>query len=249
MGTLGFSISDFKSNMDQRGVVRSHSYMILINPPPALQSYDAAQLTLRCDSINMPGYNLMTQDGLYRYGYGPAEVMPYNVAFTPVTASFIIDRAASQYTFFNLWMNEIFDMDMQGGIVRNDPTVVPDRPQGPQPYEVGYKDNYSTTMNLFVYNETTDRVIELTFQETYPVLMQDTMLSWADVGNVIRIQMTFAYKTFYMKTIERLADDITLPTEVRRALSTPTGPNSLPLQPAVYYPRQRDPFNTPPTFT
>lgn len=228
MGTLGFSISDFKNNMDQRGVVRSHSYMLLINPPPALQSYDTAQLTLRCDSINMPGFNLMTQDGLYRYGYGPAEVMPYNVAFAPVTASFIIDRAASQYTFFNLWMNEIFDMDMQGGILRNDPAA-----DSKQPYEVGYKDNYATTMNMFVYNETTDRVIELTFQEAYPFLMQDTTLSWADQGNVLRIQMSFAYKTFYMKTVDRLADDITIPTQVREALAPPANRR---VEPAVFYP-------------
>ncbi len=229
MGTLGFSISDFKSNMDKQGVLRDHSFMLLINPPASLSDYDTAQLTLRCDSVNMPGINLMTQDAIYRYGYGPAELMPYNVAFTPMTASFIVDRAASQYTFFNLWMNSIFDMNMQGGIYVNDPDK--------QPYEVRYKDDYSVTMNLFVYNETTDRVIELTFQEAYPMLMQDTMLSWAQQQDIIRLQMTFAYKTFYMKTIESLSNDITLPPVVSGALKQSSGVNP---QRAVYYPPQQD---------
>ena len=241
MGTLGFSISDFKTNMDKRGVIRNHSYMLMVNPPPTLSSYDTAQLTLRCDSVNMPGINLMTQDGLYRYGYGPAEVMPHNVAFTPLTASFIVDRAASQYTFFNLWMNKIFDMDMQGGILRNDPNS-----SGGQPYEVEYKDNYATNMNLFVYNETTDRVIELTFQEAYPMIMQDTMLGWATTGDVVRLQVTFAYKVFYMKTVESLSNDLTLPTSVRTQLNNSLGAVK---QPAIYYQSPTDPFNSPETTT
>lgn len=190
---LGFNITDFRASMDTQGILRSHSYMVRINAPTVLSNYDASRLTLRADSLNMPGINLMTQDAIYRYGYGVAEVMPYNVAFSPVTISFIVDKSASQYTFFNLWMNYIFSTNMQSGIngVSED--------LGSYPFEVEYKNNYATDMNIFVYNENIDKVIELTFQEAYPVLMQDTMLNWNEQNAPIRLQMTFAYKTFYMK--------------------------------------------------
>lgn len=230
MGTLGFSISDFKTSMDNAGVLRSHSYMIMINPPPSLRSYDTAQLTLRCDSVNMPGINLMTQDGIYRYGYGPAEVMPYNVMFTPVTMSLMVDRAASQYTFFNLWMNSIFDMNMQGGILGG-------RKEGVDPYEVGYKKDYAVTMNMFVYNETADKVIELTFQEAYPLLMQDTPLAWGEQQNIMRLQISMAYKTFYMKTIESFSTSIgsILPAAVKEAFTQQRQQSRGPqTEPAIY---------------
>jgi len=232
MGTLGFSISDFKSSMDSAGVLRSHSYMIMINPPPSLLEYDTAQLTLRCDSVNMPGINFMTQDGIYRYGYGPAEVMPYNVMFTPVTMSLMVDRAASQYTFFNLWMNSIFDMNMQGGILGGN--------ESSSPYEVAYKlgpSGYAVTMNMFVYNETADKVIELTFQEAYPLLMQDTPLAWGEQQGIIRLQISMAYKTFYMKTIESFSTSsgLTLPPAVQEVYTQQQQQRKAPLtEPAIY---------------
>lgn len=230
MGKLGFNISDFRTSMNSAGVLRSHSYMIMINPPPSLSSYDTSQLTLRCDSVNMPGINFMTQDGIYRYGYGPAEIMPYNVMFTPVTMSLMVDRAASQYTFFNLWMNSIFDMNMQGGILGGS--------ESSSPYEVAYKEDYAVTMNMFVYNETADKVIELTFQEAYPLLMQDTPLAWGEQQNIIRLQISMAYKTFYMKTIEGFSTTsagAVLPPAVREAFAQQQQQQRSPQsQPAIY---------------
>lgn len=232
MGKLGFSIRDFRSSMNNAGVLRSHSYMILINPPRSLSNYDTAQLTLRCDSVNMPGINFMTQDGIYRYGYGPAEVMPYNVMFTPLTMSLMVDRAASQYTFFNLWMNSIFNMNMQNGILG--------RSAESSPYEVAYKggdDGYAVTMNLFVYNETADKVIELTFQEAYPLLMQDTPLAWGEQQNIIRLQISMAYKTFYMKTIEGFSTasgGSTVPPVVREAFNQGRQQQTPPTELAIY---------------
>ena len=247
MGTLGFNISDFRSSMNNAGVLRSHSYMIMINPPPSLREYDTAQLTLRCDSVNMPGINFMTQDGIYRYGYGPAEVMPYNVMFTPVTMSIMVDRAASQYTFFNLWMNSIFDMNLQGGILPDngiDANGTRNTSRA-SPYEVSYKEDYAVTMNMFVYNETADKVIELTFQEAYPLLMQDTPLAWGEQQNIIRLQISMAYKTFYMKTIEGFSTasgGSTVPPVVREAFNQGRQQQTPQTEPAIY----RKPATTPP---
>ena len=235
MGTLGFSINDFRASMNNTGVLRNNSYMVMINPPAILSDYDTGQLTLRCDSVNLPGINFMTQDGLYRYGYGPAEVMPYNVMFTPITMSIMVDRAASQYTFFNLWMNSIFDMNMQGGIL---PSV---RSGESSPYEVSYKEEYAVTMNMFVYNETADKVIELTFQEAYPLLMQDTALAWGQQQDIVRLQVSMAYKTFYMKTIEGFSNSSqTLPPAIQESIAQQRQPG---YQPAIYktYGRQEPP--------
>lgn len=200
---LGFDITDFRRSMNRNGVVRNHSYMVSIVPPSVLSDYDTSQLTLRCDSLNVPGVSLMTQDAIYRYGYGPAEVMPYNAQFGPVTMSFIVDRVASQYTFFNIWMHRIFDMNMSGGILPRDTFG---SPSTSAPYEVSYKDDYATGMHIFVYNEVADKVIELNFLEAYPILVQDTAMSWGLQQDVVRLQVSMAYKVFYMKTLEGYPD-------------------------------------------
>jgi hypothetical protein len=207
---LGFDITDFRASINNKGVVRNHSYMVSITPPSILSDYDASQLTLRCDSLNMPGMNLMTQDGIYRYGYGPAEIMPYNAMYTPVTMSFIIDRVASQYTFFNIWMNRVFDTNISGGILPQD-AVDSQRDRFGNllvsaPYEVSYKQDYATEMHLFVYNEVGDKVIELNFVEAYPMTIQDTPLSWGLQQDVVRLQVTMAYKGYFMKTLEGYPD-------------------------------------------
>lgn len=200
---LGFDITDFRASMNKKGVVRNHSYMVSITPPAILSDYDASQLTLRCDSLNMPGISLMTQDGIYRYGYGPAEVMPYNAMYALVTMSFIIDRVASQFTFFNIWLNRVFDTNMSGGILPQE--AISDRTQS-APYEVSYKKDYATPMHIFVYNEVGDKVIELNFIEAYPVLIQDTPLSWGLQQDVVRLQVSMAYKSYFMKTLEGYPD-------------------------------------------
>lgn len=200
---LGFDITDFRASMNRKGVVRNHSYMVSIVPPAILSDYDASQLTLRCDSLNVPGMNLMTQDGIYRYGYGPAELMPYNVMYSPVTMSFIVDRVASQYTFFNIWMNRVFDMNVSGGILPQDAI---DNPAASAPYEMSYKEDYSTGMHIFVYNEVGDKVIELNFLEAFPMTIQDTPVSWGLQGDVVRLVVTMGYKAFYMKTLEGYPD-------------------------------------------
>lgn len=213
---LGFDITDFRASINRKGVVRNNSYMVSIVPPSILSDYDASQLTLRCDSLNLPGLNLMTQDGIYRYGYGPAEIMPYNAMYTPVTMSFIVDRVASQYTFFNVWMNRVFDTNISGGILPQDAI---DDPNVSAPYEVSYKSDYATEMHIFVYNEVGDKVIELNFVEAYPMTVQDTPLSWGLQQDVVRLQVTMAYKGYFMKTLEGYPD---ITQKAPKEISQPT---------------------------
>lgn len=210
--TKGFNIADFRSSIYNSSILRSNQYMILITPPPPLRGFDTAQLTLRCDSVNLPGIDMMTLDGIYRHGYGPAEKYPHNANFQEVTATFLVDKAASQYTFFNVWQNLIYNIsDYSGGILgQADPEEDPFGYTNLYPFEVAYREDYATDMHMFVYNENADRVIELSFIEAWPRSVQDTPLSWGatDQASLIRLQVSFCYKSFFMKTLEGYPTDI-----------------------------------------
>lgn len=210
--TLGFNISDFRSSINNTGILRSNQYMVLFTPPPMLRSFDTSQLTLRCDSVNLPGLDLMTLDGIYRHGYGPAEKFPHNVNMQEVTMTFIVDKAASQFTFFNVWLNRIYNLtDFSGGILGQanlDDDVFGDTYN--YPFEVAYREEYATNLNMFVYNEQMDRVIEMNFIEAWPRAVQDTPLSWGvqDQSSLVRLQVSFCYKSFFQKTLEGYPKDV-----------------------------------------
>ena len=68
--------------------------------------------------------------------------------------------------------------------------------------------------------------------------MQDTPLAWGEQQNIIRLQISMAYKTFYMKTIEGFSTasgGSTVPPVVREAFNQgrqqQKGPQT---EPAIY---------------
>lgn len=196
----GFNLQEFISSIHTRGVLRDNKFGVRVMAPPMLANFSASRslsdLTFRCDRTSLPAIDLLTEN-IRRYGYGPTEKVPYYPGFQDITADFIEDKNATVFTFFNLWFNGIVSMDMQSGILSRNPQT------RMLPYEVRYKSEYTSKVHMFVYNDDTEKAIEWTLEDTYPLVLHSTPLSWSNENQFINMQVTFTYRNAFMKTLNR----------------------------------------------
>lgn len=179
------------------GFTRPSYFYIEIAPPQMLlRDADSARtLTFLSESANLPGVALATSD-VRRYGYGPTERKPYAPIFVDTNISFFVDGTGLVQKFFYKWMN---------GIVKFDETV---NGSGAtygrfniQPFEVNYKDQYSTDILITTVDEANNDIINVRLTRAFPIFMGDVSLGWNDTDNIARLPMTFTYYNWKIEKI------------------------------------------------
>lgn len=202
-----FNINEFRTELNVNGVLRSHSFTMVMQPPKMfsdseqfltvfgdetfgdpVQNPDLRNLVMRCESVVVPGVNFFTSDNIRRYGYGPIERRPYLPQFNPITATFVVDRAAEVIRFFHLWNNGIMNHDVFVEGFNGAPDAVS------KPYFLRYKDDYiCPQLTIFVYDEQFKQSFVVKLRDAYPLTTTDIAMSWGSVDDVIRYSVTFMY--------------------------------------------------------
>lgn len=204
-----FRISDFRSSIASRGIIRNHTYFLTFNPPKVIAGakgtgvgFKETEMILRADAITLPGQQLMTADAIMRYGFGPSEKMPYNMVYSDIAVSLLLDKAAMQYHYLYLWMQSIVQNNMTRGINGFDEAVNKYTGIKMNSYEVGYKNDYAVDMTIIVYNEDVKTAIECRLLDAYPISISDTPLSWGQENDVMRLQVNFNYRSAFTRFID-----------------------------------------------
>lgn len=187
-----FNIRDFRGSINKEGVLLQNKFLMTVTPPKKLNLSSTKNITLRCDSVNLPGKALLTEDLVYRHGYGLPERIPYGSQFQDVTATYMLDREAAQLKFFNDWSELIHGTDSSRGLLNKNQS-------GGSAYEVEYKSNYATTVSIYVYNDKSKNAIECTLYEAFPQMIQDKQLSWGE-AEVLKVGIGFYYRNAKIKT-------------------------------------------------
>lgn len=197
--TSGGKINDFMSEIRKVGVARTNLFEVVITPPRILvgsKTANVQKISLYAQGAALPGRSIETLQ-LRRFGYGPNEKVPYDIAFNDITFQFIGDGAGEIYRLFYNWMH---------GIVRGDkpiPSGLIDR-QGKAPFEVNFKSDYATTIQIVQYNEKGDVVFIYRLLDAFPVQCPDVSLSWND-GSMMQFSVTF---TFLQAILEGADDEL-----------------------------------------
>ena len=199
----GFNIEDFKSELNFRnGVMRNNKFLITFpSPRVMLGTGGEAALMNRsiefwCESINLPGYQLMQHD-TRRWTYGPSEKRPFAPNFQSLQCSFIADGKGDVWKFFNNWLQKILPHDTDRGFnaISN---------FGGYPYELEYKVNYVTELNIAVFDETgKKKPVNIICKEAFPSQVIDTNLNWADTNNTAKVGVVFEYLDWFTRTDDR----------------------------------------------
>lgn len=210
-GKKQFDINNFRTEVNNYGVLPVHSYLVRFAPfnmdteesaalTSALTNYtmiNKDKLIMRCDNAILPAVTMIKEEAIRRYGYGPTETVPYNVNFGDFTLQWIVDSNSEIVDFFNRWINLIVNHDSKGGA---DMSSV-GKFNTFQPYEVGYKDDYSNSkVSVFVYDRQLNTTIEYNIFDAFPISIQSVNLAWGDENQMMKYNVTFAFTDMVIMT-------------------------------------------------
>lgn len=189
-----FNINSFMSDIRNRGILKTNSFMVNIVPPRILRDKwpSTRNILIRCESAALPGVNFQMGE-LYRHGFGPQESSPHNIQFEPTNLTFLLDSQAEIYTFWYTWMNCIMNFNRSKGINTVDE-------YGKYPYEMGYKEDYSTEIKILMYNEAADNILQTTLLKAYPMGINEVSLNWASQDEPAKINIPISYRDFFTQT-------------------------------------------------
>jgi hypothetical protein len=200
MGRDVFNIARFRGNVAvSDSVLPNHSFLVTFAPMDwvssrALREDIHSMLTMRCDNAILPSINLLQEQNIRRYGYGPVENVPYGVNVGDFTLQFIVDKDAAIIDFFEAWLNRIVNRDSYGGADMNSDSDVYLANYKVKPYEIAYKDSYAcSSINVFVYDRAQNTVIEYNIYDAFPTGIQSMNMSWSEENSLMKLNVTFSF--------------------------------------------------------
>lgn len=197
----GFDINEFKSVLQEKGVLPTNLFLVTIYP--SLRSYDLSysmtaeqldsnRLSFFCMQTDLPGIDLGIEENII-HGTGPVERFPHTALFGDINLNFIGDAKGNIMSFFHNWFNTIVNFDHS-------------KNQSTNFYRVAYKDTYTCTIEILVFNHQSDEILNYQLIEAFPYRVNQVQLNWAEQNNFMNIGTSFYYKTWRSKRITPTPD-------------------------------------------
>lgn len=180
-----FNINDIRATMGKYGIARSAHYAVTFTPPSILNSPVISDLPFMCDSANLPGV-ILSLDDVRHKGYGLVEKRPNSITFEDFTVSIIGDASGLVLAFIQDWLSLVTNFDGES----EQSTF------GIAPEMFNYPAEYWGTINLYLYDITANVYKTYTLSKAFPVNLGAVELNWSNNDALMRIPMTFTYRSF-----------------------------------------------------
>lgn len=180
------SINEFKSSFNT-DIARPSKFDVTIPIPIALATYitTGRNLSLRCESVDMPGRTFATVEK--KMGSAPIEKFPYQTQYNESTFTFIVSDNMNEKIFFDAWMELI------------NPTTN---------FNFQYKSNYAVDVSINQYDVTNSLTYAAVLREAYPLAINQLDMEWSSDG-YHKLAVVFAYKQWNNNTVSALGQSIT----------------------------------------
>lgn len=198
-----FDINSFRAEINKNDMLPTHSYLVTFAPfrlgseanVPLTEfvRYNSDKLILRCESVVLPSVQVLEEENVRRYGYGPVEKVPYGMQFNDLTLTWLVDKRSELLDFFYQWMNTIVNYETRGvsQMLTGSDRAGLDNYLG---YEVGYKDEYSCPLvRVRVYDRELNTVTEYILYDVFPMNIQSQNLAYAQEDEAQKLTVTFAF--------------------------------------------------------
>lgn len=203
MANPGFNISTFRSYLEASGVQRPSKFLVRIPMPVGMLSHPefsqitdtVRQLEYWADAASLPGMIINSHPNL-RYGYGAYDKKPVSPIVEDIGISFIGDGLGAIHHFFLEWMRMIINYDMSKGIKPGSRTGSVSG-KNLDPYEVSYKYEYMTDINIVTFNEVNEEIQSIVLREAWPIGIEASQLQWAAVNSLVRLPVIFTCQDWY----------------------------------------------------
>jgi hypothetical protein len=143
---------------------------------------------LRSEQARIPGVTVVGSDNK-RYGVGVNQKMPHNAQFTDISMTFLADQEGTIYRYFYSWINQIVDFNGSENYA------------GRPTYRVGYKDDYTTDIYIFVYDNYGNISKTITIIDAFPVSLNEISLDWNGSNTLMKINVNFSYREWTVDNV------------------------------------------------
>lgn len=213
---MPFNIKTFKANINDFGYVKNNKFEVFVQAPRFLQGKSIQIgrqqvnfndlnriLKFRIDQVKSPSASIMSID-TNRYGVGPTQKMPFNAQYFDTSFYILLDKNTHLWDFWYNWINGIFNFNGQepdgnnlflGGRIPN--------------YTVEYKDEYTSTMVIVIYNDVGEVVKTINLYDAFPSSMREVLLRWNDNADLMRLIVTVTYSSYSLVGTNINATDAT----------------------------------------
>src|SRR6056300_236038 len=169
---MAFNIKDFTAGIAKSGLAANNLFIVRIGVPPALindNNSDIPQtLTLLCKAAQIPSTAIQTNP-IQVNGMGNPERRPVNMTFNELPTTFMVDGEFRILRFFQRWQQMIINYDQN----QLNSTVT-----GRLPFQMGYKDEYVSTVEVITYSYNSSQVMYVhSFKNAFPTSIGDITLA------------------------------------------------------------------------
>lgn len=212
---MPFNISTFKSNLDRYGYLQNNKFEVYVRPPNVLINknilnlrnqqnvFDIVRLLkFRIEEIKIPGIALYTAD-VYRYGIGSSSKYPFTSVVSEITLTMVADQYSFIYQFWHHWLRSVFEFN---GVENNQNSQVNRIPT----YTADYRDNYSTMLQIIVYDNEGNEVTTYNLYDAFPISMRESALLWEDNNDLLNVSINLTFKEFTVAQSTITPEDVNM---------------------------------------
>ena len=187
-GVLNDILSSFHS--DEGYAIPNRFEVLILSPPKrgggittnayagSERGSDARAVSLRCESVNLPGRNLNTLTDTNIYG--PTREIVDGVTYAEdIAMTFQASSGLDERVFFEEWQKQAFDENS---------------------WNVGYYNDYVSEVHIYLLDRKDQRRYGLRLMEAFPKTIEATELNQGSNNELIKTSVSFAFR--YWQTLD-----------------------------------------------
>mgnify|MGYP003640085934 FL=1 len=187
-GVLNDILSTFHS--DEGYAIPNRFEVLILSPPKrgggittnayagSERGSDARAVSLRCESVNLPGRNLntLTDSNIY----GPTREIVDGVTYAEdISMIFQASSGLNERVFFEEWQKQAFDENT---------------------WNVGYYNDYVSEVHIYLLDRKDQRRYGIKLMEAFPKTIEGTELNQASNNEIIKTSVSFSFR--YWTTLD-----------------------------------------------
>lgn len=194
--TEGFNVSDFVSIASKLGgFVNPSHFLVYITPPKwVIQQAEKSQasnfnniLPFLCYRAQLPGV-VFGSVPVAHFGYSTPQKRPTSPIFEDVTLEFYMDNTGVALDFFTKWLQNIINYD---------PDAIGSKSKSGAFYnEVSYMENYTTQVDIYLFDATAAEVLHVKLHEAFPLSVGRVNLDWRGQNSIATLPIAMTFRTW-----------------------------------------------------
>ena len=196
-GVLNDILAGFRSN---EGYAQPNRYEVLLLGPIGIgdgnidnvsrgleRQSNTRSISLRCESVNLPGRNLATSPDSNIYG--PVRDIVEGVTYAEdITCVFQSSSGLDERVFFENWQKQAFNQET---------------------WNVGYYNDYKGALEIYLLDKNDQRRYGLKIWEAYPKTIGPIPLGYATNNEIVKTEVAFSWRYWTSLDIKQQAPSLT----------------------------------------